>query len=200
MPIFSHHRTHFDNQKPTMDASTKVNPYSAPAVAEVATPNLACYYRDGDFLMIRDGADLPMRCIHTNQEVGEGGWRKRKQVAWTPQWIFIFIFFGVLPLLLLSILLQKKAKLTYSLSQDARDRLLKKRFTALGVMLVGIGIAFAGGTVIHGDFTALAIFVGVVVALGGLIGSLMFNPVTVKKHKDGWFTLKGCSPEFLNSL
>ncbi|QJE97000.1 hypothetical protein [Luteolibacter luteus] len=188
-----------------MEATAQPNPYQAPGVQDVAAinltgPNAPFYFRDGELLVIRDGAELPPRCVHTNQEVDAKGWRKLRPLAWTPPWIFVFIFFGLLPFLLLSIVLQKKAKITYSLSKDARGRLAKKRLVALGVMLAGIGVAFIGGSLLNGDAAVMPIFAGIVIALGGLIGSLMFNPVTVKKYKDGWFSLKGCSPEFLDSL
>lgn len=191
--------------KPPMDASTETNPYKAPGVENVAAVNPSgadapFYFRDGKLLVIRDGAELPKRCVHTNQEVDEKGWRKRKPLAWTPPWVFVFIFFGLLPFLLLSVLLQKRAKVTYSLSKDARGRLAKKRLIALGVMLAGIGVAVGGGSLLDGDAAVLPIFGGVVIALGGLIGSLMFNPVAVRKYKDGWFSLKGCSPGFLDSI
>lgn len=188
-----------------METNTEANPYKAPDVMNVTAPNLAApdapfYFRDGNLLVIRDGAELPKRCVHTNQEVEEKGWRKRRLLAWTPPWIFVFILFGLLPFLLLAVLLQKKAKITYSLSKDARSRLAKKRLIALGVMLAGIGVAVVGGSFLNGDAAVLPIFAGIVIALGGLIGSLMFNPVAVKKYKDGWFSLKGCSPDFLDSL
>lgn len=188
-----------------MDAHATANPYKTPEVANVtvldlSSPDAPYYFRDGKLLVIRDGAELPKRCVHTNQEVDDKGWRKRRPLAWTPPWLFVFIFFGLLPFLLLSILLQKKAKITYSLSKDARGRLAKKRLIALGVMLAGIGVAVGGGSFLNGDAAVLPIFAGIMIALGGLIGSLMFNPVAVKKYKDGWFSLKGCSPEFLDSL
>ena len=188
-----------------MEADVAANPYKTPEVANVtvldrSSPDTPFYFRDGELLVVRDGAELPPRCVHTNQEVDAKGWRKLRPLAWTPPWVFVFIFFGLLPFLLLSIVLQKKAKITYSLSKDARGRLAKKRLVALGVMLAGIGVAFIGGSLLNGDAAVMPIFAGIVIALGGLIGSLMFNPVTVKKYKDGWFSLKGCSPEFLDSL
>lgn len=183
-----------------MDGDPQMNPYSAPAVAEVSNDKNLPYYRSGEFLYVRDGAELPKRCVHTNLDVPEGGWRKRKLYTWTPQWIIVLIPFGLLPYLLLAVVLQKKAKITYSLNPGAKERLSRKRGTALGVMVLGIVIAVAGTSYLEGDWWGIALLAGIIVALIGLIACAAFNPVTVKGERNGWFKLKGCSPDFLDSL
>ncbi len=41
---------------------------------------------------------------------------------------------------------------------------------------------------------------GIVVIVMSLILFSIANPVKVVKFRDGWFRLKGCSPEFHDSL
>ena len=183
-----------------MDTDTTLNPYAAPSLAEVSTSQPVLFYRDGKLLRFRDGAELPKRCIKTNQEVPDGGWRKRKLIAWTPQWILIFIFFGFLPFLLLSVLLQKKGAITYSLSKEAKGRLWSKRLAFLGTAGIGFLASFSGANLTDNDLGVVMLIAGVVVILIGLFGSLTVSPLSVKGERDGWFSVKGCSEEFLDSI
>ncbi len=185
-----------------MDIPSVPNPYAAPADLAGALAHDAArkFYREGAFLVVRDGAELPNRCIHTNDEVPASGWRKKKQIAWTPQWVFITILLSPLVLVLLALILQKKAKISYSMSPAARGRLVRKRLIWLGIFALGVVIAIIGGNLLSSDASLFAIFGGVLVGFVGIIGSLVQHPLTVKGHRDGRFTLKGCCPAYLDSL
>ena len=185
-----------------MENQVSANPYQAPVdlAGALAYDAARKFYREGDFLVVRDGAELPNRCIHTNEEVPPSGWRKKKQIAWTPQWVIVMILFSPLVLLLLALLVQKKAKIIYSMSPTARKRLVRKRLIWLGIFALGVVIAVIGGTFLSSDASLLAVFGGILVGIVGLIGSLVQHPLAVKGHRDGCFTLKGCCPAYLSSL
>lgn len=185
-----------------MSDQAAANPYQAPAdlAGALAHGSSRLFYREGDFLVIRDGAELPNRCIHTNEEVPPSGWRKKKQVAWTPQWVFITILLSPLVLILLGVLLQKKAKITYSMSPAARGRLIRKRLIWLGISALGVAIAVIGGNFLSSDASLIAVFGGILLGFIGIVGSLVQNALAVRGHRDGRFTLKGCCREYLDSL
>lgn len=151
-----------------MNGDPQFNPYRSPDVAEVSGDAIPLYYRDGKFLYVRDGAELPERCIRTNEKVDEAGWRKRKRLTWIPPWALIPILSGFLPFLILLLFLQKKAKITYSLSKDARESLFRRRCIGLGVMAFGLLAAFAGGSLFQGDAAFLAMTGGSIAAFIGL--------------------------------
>jgi hypothetical protein len=185
-----------------MENEVAANPYKAPAdlAGALAHDDARKFYREGEFLVVRDGAELPNRCIHTNEEVPVSGWRKKKQIAWTPQWVILMILFSPLVLLLLALLVQKKAKIIYSMSPTARKRLVRKRLVWLGIFALGVVVAVIGGNLSSSDASLLAIFGGILMGIIGIIGSLVQHPLAVKGHRDGRFTLKGFCPAYLSSL
>lgn len=185
-----------------MEDSQIQNPYSAPATTDAppVVPTDALYYREGDFLMIRDGAVLPARCIKTNLPAEPKDWTKQVQLTWTPPWIYIFLPFAVLPVLIIAAIISKRAKLTYTLCREERSRVMKRKtFATLGIF-AGIGTIFACFFAVNGNTSAILAIIGVVLMIGSLVVIAVTNAITVRKHRDGWFTIKGCRPEFLNSL
>jgi hypothetical protein len=185
-----------------MEPPASPNPYAAPSdlAGALAHDGERKFYREGKFLVVRDGAELPNRCIHTNQDVPPSGWRKRKQITWTPQWVFITILLSPLVLLLLALVLQKKAHITYSMSQAARSRLMRKRLIWLGIFAAGVAIAVAGGMFLSSDESLIAVLAGILVGFVGLVGSVVQYALAVTGHRDGRFTVKGCCEAYLNSL
>ena len=158
------------------------------------------YYRDGEFLVIRDGAVLPARCIHTNLEIGPDDWTKRERLTWTPPWVFLLILINLIVLVVVALCVNKKAWLTYSLSREARGKLIRRRSIAFVVFLAGVAAAIGCGIGIEGDMAVGLAILCSLVALIALIVLALTNAISVKKHQEGWFSLKGCSREFLDSL
>ena len=123
------------------------NPYAAP-VAQALPPLLPTtasgyFYRDDKYLVVSNHADLPHRCVLTNQPVAPDGWRKPVAIAWTPPWVFVTVLAGALVALILILVLQKKAKITYSLSPEGRGRIQKKKMIGWLLLLVAIGLFVA---------------------------------------------------------
>lgn len=183
-----------------MESSTPQNPYRAPVSTASPYQTGGVYYRKDEFLLIRDGAVLPARCIKTNQPVGPKDWTKRVQLNWTPPWVYFFLLAGLLPMLLLAVVTSKKAKLTYTLCREERTRVVKRKTIAALGFFGAVAALIAGLANLEGNAMGIAALVAVILMIGSLAVIALTNSVTVKKHKDGWFTIKGCSPEFLNSL
>lgn len=186
-----------------MYPSPDQNPYATPVA--VGMPPLpqsvsSYYFRDGDLLVIRDGAVLPSRCVHTNQDVGPEDWTKRTRMTWTPPWVFVLILVNILVLLIVAMCVNKKAWLTYSLSRQARGRLIKRRSIAFLVFVAGVAASIGSGVYIEGDLAVWLAVLCAVISLVALFVLALTSAISVKKHTDGWFSIKGCSPEFLNSL
>lgn len=201
-----------------MDRDAEPDPQAATAAMEKPrSPDRGDYHRDGKLLVIRDGAVLPQRCILTNQALGPGDWTKRMAIYKTPFWVWLpvvvctlllsksgrsaeWVGANVLFLVLLTsiaaIFANKKVTLTYSLNRQARARLLQRRSIALLA-------AAAGGIAMMISFfrnEPVEIFGGALVLLGCLAVLAISNALTLRKHAKGWFSLKGCSKEFLDSL
>jgi hypothetical protein len=76
-----------------------INPYQPPGSAMELPPLIGDFFRDGKFLVFRDRAELPLRCLINGEVVPTDAWRKRKQISWSPPWVFIGLLGGLLPIL-----------------------------------------------------------------------------------------------------
>ncbi|MGD7652585.1 MAG: hypothetical protein ACQCXQ_05180, partial [Verrucomicrobiales bacterium] len=159
------------------------------------------YCRQGEFLVVRDWAVLPDVCLLSNEPTGVGSWRKRKRFIWVPQWIYLLILVHVFVMLLVHVFVQKKVRLTYSMSRRTRRRILGRQLGATTLVLTGVaGIFAALMNVPDPDLLVAAAVVCSVMVVAGLLVAMRANPLRVKRHENGWFYLKGCSPEFLDGL
>jgi len=99
------------------------------------------------------------------------------------------------------IITQKKAKITYSMGTAARAKISKTRGIGLGMLVLGLGMLWAGASQLGGsDATVYLVFGGILVMIASAVPFVMANPVKAVKFRDGWFRVKGCSKEFLATL
>lgn len=180
------------------------NPYATPQASSPpvsSSNNHSAFFRDGKFLVVRDGAVLPERCLVTNKETSHADWRKRVTISWFPSWVFITILLNLIVMAVAMLITQKKAGVTYSLSREIRWKIRKKNYLGFAFGLGAIGL-FVGGFTIwsEADSVGAAFLVGILLAIFSLICFVVANPLKAIKYKDGWFRLKGCSEEFLETL
>jgi len=148
-----------------------------------------------------DGAVLPARCIKTNQPVGAVDWTRTKKVYWTPPWVWFLVLVSPLIAVIVSAILQKKATLTYSLSRPVRAGYMKKTTFSLSVFLLGLGLMIYSFGNDSSSWQMAGVICGIAMLFLGLILAVVLSKaISVKKYQDGWFSIKGCSPEFLASL
>lgn len=69
-------------------------------------------YRDGKYLIVERGAELPHRCVHCN---AEGTWRKPRKYYWNPPWIWIFTLVCGLGVAIMAIVTRKRFETEVSL-------------------------------------------------------------------------------------
>ncbi len=180
-----------------------INPYQPPVSATGFSPGsvVGDFFRDGKFLVFRDRAELPMRCLINGETLTADAWRKRKQISWNPPWIFIGILGGLLPILILMLIAQKKAHIVYSLGEKARSRIRNRQLMGSGLLVV-FGLSFAAGISQTGsESTGGALILASIVALIlGLIILISASPFKASSHRKGWFKMKGVSQDLLNEL
>jgi hypothetical protein len=181
------------------------NPYAPPAAESLPIllpkTETGYFYRDGKFLVVSNHAELPSRCLLTNQPVGEGGWRKSVAISWTPPWLYVTLLAGALIAIILILILQKKAKITYCLSPEGRGRIGRKKTIGWLLLAGAIALVFAAFNLPDGSaLTGISIIAALVALITSLVFFAIANPIKAVKYRDGWFRVKGCSPEFLDSL
>ncbi len=185
-----------------------LNPYAPPTVLSDASSD-ASYFRDGAFLVTRDKVELPKRCLRTNEEVPDGAWRKSTQMAYTPRWIFFLLPLGIIPFAIAVGLTQKRMKLVHSRSPATLKTRTKWRILVFICLALFIGCFYAIYYMFDHRVQGVKPNVNLVISLVS-VGILSLIPMSVagqmaqlyraKKHFNGWFWIKGCSPEFLKTL
>jgi hypothetical protein len=162
---------------------------------------------DKSKLVVRKGADLSDRCLKCNEPAD--GRNFTRTLSWLPSiWIVAFL---ISPLLyvLIYLLLRSKGKVTVGLCPLHRGK--RARAIALGWLtaLAGIGTFFLAGAIPDqvGGFTidrgsrGIAVLVGAVLLLAGLIsgalGARVLVPSKIDKH---FIWLTKVSPELLAGL
>jgi hypothetical protein len=194
------------------------NPYAPPAAMDPSWPDPRWFRRDGKFVVVRTGAILPGRCIRTNQVLGESDGLIERQLVWTPKWaqcmpaalilmvtlplfvnsttgmltISVIGVLGIVVAGLLSIANQKRVNVRYGLGWRKR----RWRLLAQGV----IAALCVGGWILceilkTNTLVTIPLLIG-----GGTLLGVLYHPLRVARYRDGEFWLKGCSPEFLDSL
>lgn len=136
----------------------------------------------------------------TGEELSADDWRKKKTLAWNPPWVFVGLLGGVLPLLILMLVCQKKTAVTYSLGQEARKKLASKRrvggvFLAGFVLLLVFGIASESSSA--SGIMMLSCFVCLIISL---VVFILATPLRAVGHRKGWLKIKGVSGRVLDEL
>ena len=150
-------------------------------------------------LIIQDGAVLPPRCIKTNQEFAPN--TKTTKLTYITPWVYLLIFVNVLVLLVVYLIVRKRVEITYSISNEARQKIWLK--TGITVT-VGVAMTLLGFVVtVHPSkdvaiYGILLIICGIIVAL---VGAALSNTVSLRKsvNKEEYI-LKGCCPEFIDQI
>ncbi|MFO0874236.1 MAG: hypothetical protein U0575_09730 [Phycisphaerales bacterium] len=150
---------------------------------------------DGKYVVVRSGIILPERCVKTNEPVATAP--ITKTLYWMhPGWFFT-VLLGVIVLLIVYLLARKSCRITYFISPAVKGRTLRRQLGATGIVLLGIVAVIVGVTQ---DQWVVAL-IGVFAFLVGLILVAVFsNVLAIRKAKDGEFWLKGCGPEFVESI
>jgi len=146
-------------------------------------------------LFAMDRAILPSRCIKCN---GTDDVRmKRKQFTWSPPWVYLGLLGGILPLLILALVLQKKATVTYGMCATHR----RKKLIVVLISLSGLAFSimlFVAAAVLE---SGIPVVFGILGLLGVLIYAAIAGPsLKPQKIDRGIAEFKGCGNDFLSTL
>ncbi|MBK1881419.1 hypothetical protein JIN85_03265 [Luteolibacter pohnpeiensis] len=183
--------------------SDSINPYEvlSPSGADLNEGVPIGCYRERKYLWVRDGAVLPDVCLITNAPGHHQEWRRRNRLIWNPLVALLILFsLGVIGILFF-FLLQKKASVSYTLQRRFRRRWVYRNWIG-GILLISSAVALGTGFNFADEWTySYEVMSGLsLLLLMALILLVTANPIKVVGYRNGWFKLKGCSPDFLDSL
>jgi hypothetical protein len=151
-------------------------------------------WRDGDTLVFRKGAELPPRCVKSNQPAERS---LHRNLQWCTPWVYLGLLGGLLPLLVLVLVLQKKAEARIPLTDEWLHRRRMRILTAWLLCLAGVGLPIAGAVM---ESAAVAIVGGVIFLIGLFYAVIAVPIVKVKRIDDDYVWLRGIHPDYLAAL
>ena len=203
-------------RKPTADPAHIVCPMCAENNRKAAkvcrfcgedlTPDeLSGVWRDGNQLVMSIDAELPYRCVKTNEPAEI---LLRRKLSWHSPVIFLAIFAGLLIYIILAVILSKKADIQVPLSR----RIQKRRTTAivagwllglggLAVMILTCVFLADSQNSTWKDAIPFVIIGGIVfVVFSAFVSSNVASIVTPAKITDSHVWLKGVHSDYLAQL
>lgn len=118
-----------------------------------------------------------------------------------PTWVWLLLLTNLIILIVVGLCVQKKAWLTYSLTKGARMGYIRRVALSLIALIGGMALGMAGLVNMSATWGWTVVALGAAMFIGGAIVAACFHsPLRVTRHRDGEFWVKGCSPEFLDSL
>jgi hypothetical protein len=177
------------------------NPYAAPTMPQPMqhVPNYqGGVWRKGNVLVMHQRAQLPQICVKSGMPATT--WLKR-DMSWFHPACYLALLGGLIPLLIVALIVTKKATVHVGLSEEWAAR--RKRWLTIGWCTAGLGLAMLiGGIVLAANDIEMGIIgvpLGIVVMLGGgIAGSIGSRIVTPKKITDEYVWMKGVHPDVLN--
>ncbi|HAB15493.1 MAG TPA: DUF4339 domain-containing protein [Verrucomicrobiota bacterium] len=159
-------------------------------------------WRDGKVLVMARGAQLPPRCVRCN---AAGTWRRKRKLQWIPPWVYLLLFCGLLPLLIVALITRQTGEAEISLCERHRQR--RARVIGIGWVAVLLGLAgWIGGCAYTinqvGDSRGVvAVAFGILISLiGWVVVSSAASVLAPRKIDADRLHLRGCCPEFLGDL
>lgn len=174
--------------------SPMIDPYATPKsfVQENAT---GFCRRDGRYVFIPVGHDLPRRCIVCN--TGVDGPVKTRRLYWYSPWLYLLLFLNVLIFAVAALVARKSARVTpaYCPEHKAARRFRINLFLVPFLILMVVGVV--AGVKGYPSVSIPAFVIGVVLLIPLLI---VANGVRARRIDHRGTTLAGCKEAFLASL
>jgi hypothetical protein len=156
-------------------------------------------WQAGNLLVMRRDAQLPDRCIKTNQFANSK--RFKATLYWHHPAIYLLILINLLVYVVVAIIVRKKAIVYLGVTEDILQQ--RRRAITWG-WIAGIAglILFFGALTLQSESAMMVLFIlGLLLMLGGLIGGMIkATLVSVERMDDEYIWLRGISKDYLARL
>ena len=155
---------------------------------------------DGDLLVLKDKTALPMRCVHTDKPVTDRDYRNL-DLGYIPSWLKVLSLLMPFFLIATPYAVRSRCRLKAGISRSVQRRFLIRKLLAslciLGSLLLPFALLYFNLPEIAIPFFLLFPFL----FWGGFACLIWFcSPLKVARCENDHFWIKGCSPEYLESL
>jgi GYF domain 2 len=160
-----------------------------------AMPSVGGLWRSNKRLVARTETVFPDRCVKCNAPAG--GFRLKRRLYWVHPAYFLLILCNLLVLLVVYLIVRKKAVVHIGLCERHRTKRKRGLIIAWSSVAVGIISMFYAGFMSSG----WGILIGLIVLLGGgITGAVMARAVTPTKVDKEYVWLAGVNRDFMAGL
>lgn len=167
----------------------------APPKAQVGTLASTTCSRDGQFVVVQAGSDLPARCIVCNAPLAAHP--KKAKLYWHNPWLYLLVPINILVYLIVALIVRQSAEVSPGFcaqhTTERRNRILMFTLGGAATLVGGVLLISAG----QAAFAIVCFLLGLLVLVLGMIAS---RKVYVKKITKTYARLGGCKEPFLASL
>jgi hypothetical protein len=155
---------------------------------------------EGNNIVVADKTALPLRCVKTNQPIGEAEYTIW-DLPFIPSWLTTFMIFWPFLLIAAPFGARSRCRLRAGLCSSERKRYVTRKFIAAALILLSFIVPIVGLVLESRVVGTLGVVTFMPLFWGSFAYIILFSdPLKVTKHKDGQFWIRGCSAEFLKSL
>jgi hypothetical protein len=192
---------------------SQVNPYASPQMssqppipAVIAGGPPVGLFRQGDLLVMHRYAVLPEQCIYTAEKPTPE--RLQQELTYRDPWVWLTIFLGLLPFIIISVVVSKRASVAIPIHQSIWDT--RSMWASICWGLFGLGLVVFGGGLgwvvmakpaIAPAAAGLMIAGGVVTMLvAGITAVIAFRGPSVYFMDEHYIWISGTHERFLATL
>lgn len=181
--------------------SLPVNPENPYAVAAnppvVDPPQLKQVFRHGEYLILHKDAQLPDRCVKSNQPTNQ---RLLRRLTWHHPALYLLIFVGVLIYIIVALIVRQTVTINLPLAARYKSRRLRWMALAWSMVLCSLAVLWIGiaqSDNLGQDSNLLLPFLFIAALfIAALIGIYKCRVVYPKRIADGYVWLGGVCEEF----
>ncbi len=177
------------------------NPYQSPQapIVKPAVVESGGLWRSGKLLVMRKDAQLPDRCVKSNEPTTR---RLKRKLTWHHPAVYLGLLANILIYAILAICMQKRATIEIPLTDEWFSRRRRTILIGWGSVILSIGLFIVSAIGLDSNsLFGWAMFVSVITFFGGAIyGLVASRMVSPTKIDDAHVWLKGVNREFLDDL
>jgi uncharacterized membrane protein YjdF len=170
------------------------NLYAPPKASLVEVKGGNCT-RDGKFVVVAAGSDLPPRCIICNAPVASP--IKSKKLYWHSPWLYLLILINLFIYLIAGLIARKSFKVSAGLCEEHSAKRKRRILTLFGI---GSGSLVVAAVLLSHEQAgaAIALFLAALVVF--VCAAITGRKVYPRKITKEYARLAGCKEPFLASL
>ncbi len=151
--------------------------------------------REGKYVVVQAGSDLPPRCIHCNEPAVQP--IKKRKLYWHTPWLYVLILVNLILYAIVAMIVRKSVQISPGLCEVHAARRKWRIFGTLAIAVLMVAGAFVALTHERGDIGVTLFLLAFLMLVIASIVSRVVNPQKITKE---YAQIAGCKEPFLASI